>query len=201
VNYREQVAELKESFGSFDQPLLEPLSRLAEAAINLDQFDEAHSIIDRSIQICRLNEGLFTENQLPLLQMTAASSIRRGDWDKANDTLEHLLWLYTNKHRDFDSDLIYELKSIANLHFEAIAGDELEMQVFHFRKAADISLTAIKVRETLWEPKDVRLPELYYDLVKQFYLQSIALENRGRIVYELREVIPGSGWVGPRLTV
>ena len=67
--------------------------------------------------------------------MMAANNMRRGGWDKANDTLKHPSWLYTNKHRGFDSDLIYELKQIANLHFEAIAGNGLAMQAFHFRKA------------------------------------------------------------------
>jgi tetratricopeptide (TPR) repeat protein len=196
--YREQINELEVSIGRYDLGLIAPLAQLAEVAISLEQFDESHDVLDRAVQIYRSNEGLYTENQLPLLQMMAANSARRGDWGHVNDTLEHLLWLYTNKHRGLDSNLVDELMQLSDLHFEAIVGDDVEMQSFHFRKASEISWIAIRVAETIWQPSDERLPGLYYDLARQFYLQAIAMSNGGRIAYELREIVPESGWVRSR---
>ena len=201
AGYRGQIEEIEGNYGRYDLQLVEPLTRMADATLSLDQFDETHNFLDRAVQIYRVNEGLYTESQLPLLLRMVENSSRRGEWQQANNTLEHLLWLYTNKHLGFDSDLVYELKQLSDLHLEAVVGDDLALQPFHFRKAVEISRIAIAVGESLWGPNDVRLVELYYYLTIQFYLQTFAMENGGRTAYELREVMPGSGWVRPKKAV
>ena len=55
----------QDRFGSLDSRLIEPLEQLADALMQLNQFDEAHTMLDRALQIVRIEDGLYTENSTP----------------------------------------------------------------------------------------------------------------------------------------
>ena len=57
----------QDRFGSLDSRLLEPLEQLADMLMQQNQFDEAHVMLDRAMQIARVDDGLYTEIQRPLL--------------------------------------------------------------------------------------------------------------------------------------
>lgn len=198
--HRSRVETLEADLGRYHQQLLEPLVSLAGVYANLHQYDETHALLDRALQITRVNLGLYSEAQFPVLQMMARNSVSRGDWETANQALEHVFWLYTNKHRGFDAALVDELLQLADLHMEGVVADVIEMRAAHFRSAARITGTAIRVGEQIWPPHEPRLAELYYRLARNYFLQKVAMEQGGAAAYEIREIIPGSRWVRPRKT-
>jgi len=200
-NYQQQLQEIETRLGRFDPALLEPLTRLAETFMLLNQFDETRLLLDRAIQVTRISEGLYTDSQFPLLTMTVENDARRGNWVDANATLEHLYWLYTNKHRGIGDNVVSELMRLSDFHLEAVAADSPEQQAYHFRNAAHISWVALRVARLLWGENDPRLVPLQYNLAKQYYLQAVAVDKGGQTGYELREIIPGSSWVRSRQTV
>ncbi|MFM1897684.1 MAG: hypothetical protein RLZZ385_2758 [Pseudomonadota bacterium] len=198
--YSQQLQVLEEDLGRFHGSLVEPLVQQARLSMALNDFDQTRSILERAVQIQRINHGLYTAEQFPLLQLQVENAVRRGDWVDANATLEHLYWLYVNKHRGMDADLIQELRNLSGFHLEAVAADVEERQAYHFRQAAQIGAVTLQVGRHVWGDQDIRLAELYYDLVKQYYLQAVAVDRGSRTGYELREVAPGSSWVRSRQT-
>ncbi|MEX2131767.1 MAG: hypothetical protein WD772_09790 [Pseudohongiellaceae bacterium] len=200
-SYQLQLQEMETRLGRFDHALIEPLTGIAETSMALNQFDETRLALDRAIQITRMSEGLYTDTQFPLLTMMVENDARRGNWVDANKMLEHLYWLYTNKHRDIDDSVISELMRLSDFHLEAVAADSPDQQAYHFRHAANISWLALRAAKLLWGENDPRLAPLQYNLAKQYYLQAVAVDKGNRTGYELREVVPGSSWVRSRQTV
>jgi len=199
--YREQLEQQEQTVGRYDPSLLESLERLAQVTVELDQFAETDAILDRAIQILRINEGLYTDSQFPFLVLSVRNNVRRGNWSDANETLNHLTWLYTAVPRRWNSELVDELKQLSDLHLEGVAADAERMKDAHFRAADRINWVAIQVGELIWPANDSRLVELYYHQVIQNHLKLIALNQGGEASADLRQVVSGAGWMRPRQAV
>ena len=191
----------QDRFGALDPRLLEPLEQLVDMLMQQNQFDEAHVMLDRAMQIDRVEDGLYTEIQRPLLEKKIENFANRGDWQSARENMEHLLWLYTNKSLQIDQVLIADLLELSRLHRRALAEDNSALQGFHFRQSSRIRWLALGVAETLWGRTDERLVPIIYEQLRQFHLQTVALWQGGTTSYSLRQVAPGSGILRDRSEV
>jgi len=189
---RALLSEQQDRFGTLDARLIEPLEQLADKLIQLNQFEEAHSLLDRAMQITRVDAGLYTEAQRPLLQKKIANFVSQGDWESARENMEHLLWLYTNKSRRINRVLIDDLLELSRMHTRALAEDNIYWQGYHFRKSSQIRWLALGVAETLWGEFDERLVPIIYEQLRQYHLQTVALARGGPTSYSLRQIAPGS---------
>ncbi len=192
VRARALLSARQDQFGAMDVSLIEPLEQLADQLIELRQFDEAHSMLDRAMQIARIEGGLYTEFQRPLLEKKIENYANRSDWDGARVSMNHLLWLYTNKSVKINEALIDDLMELSRVHLRAVAEDDVLFQGEHFRKSLQIKWLAIGVGETLWGPADERLVPIIYEQLSQLHLQTVALWAGGPTSYVLRQVAPGS---------
>ena len=181
----------QDRFGLMDSRLVEPLEQLADQLMLLGRFDEAHVLLDRAMQIARVEDGLYTEIQRPLLRKKIENFANRGSWDSAKEGMEHLLWLYTNKSLRIDQLLIEDLLELSRLHLRAFAEDNSFWQGYHFEQSSRIRWLAIGVARSVWGKTDERLVPLIYEQLRQFHLQSVALWRGGATSYSLRRVAPG----------
>ena len=196
-----QLSELERDLGRHHPALIENLVGLAEANADLNLFSEASELIDRAIQIQRLNFGLYSDSQIPLYFEKVRFDSRRGDWQGVNDSLDHMTWLLTEKQVGTLESLVSNLMQLTELHLRAVPADVSSMQADHYRSAAEATFMALEISERLWGEHDPRRVPLYYSLLKQFYLQSLAVEMRDDTAYALRAIVPGSTWVRPRRVV
>lgn len=199
--YRVQLEELEQGVGRYHPSLLESLERLAAVMVELDQFNQTDEILDRVIQILRINEGLYTDKQFPFLVLSIKNDVRRGNWRDANETLDHLVWLYTFIPRQWNEELINELVQISELHLEGVAGDRQERKDYHFRAADRISWTAARIAERVWPLNDLRLVNLYYHLLIQNHMKYVTLIQGGAVAADLRQMAPNTGWMRSRRAV
>ena len=198
---RALLDEQQNRFGPLDSRLIEPLEQLADELMLRHQYDEAHALLDRAMQIARVEDGLYTELQRPLLEKKIENFANRGDWDKARENMEHLLWLYINKSLQIDQVLIADLLELSRSHLRALAEDNNAWQGFHFRQSSRIRWLALGVAETLWGKTDERLVPIIYEQLRQFHLQTVALWRGGSTSYSLRKIAPSSGIMRDRSDV
>ena len=194
----ESISQLEYELGNNNPRLTESLTQLATQYRSLGRFADAHRAIDRATQIVRINDGLYTRAQLPLVQMKVANFADSNDWNSAREQLEHLFWLHRSKSRYIDDQLVNDLMRLNELHLRGISEDTSEYQTFHFRRAANANWLALGAGEKLWGSADPRLIPLLYALIKHYHLQALAVENGGRTGYELRQIVPGTDWVRER---
>lgn len=182
----------RERLEPMDARLLEPIEQLADQLMAQNQFDEAHDMLDRAMQITRLQDGLYTEQQRPLLKKKIDNYANRRDWESARESMEHLYWLYTEKSRYLDTNLVEDLLELAQVHLRGVAEDTSYMQAYHFNRSAQVRWLALGVAERLWGKTDERLVPIVYSQLRQLHLQTVALWRGGATSYNLRKVAPGS---------
>lgn len=198
---RALLSEQQDRFGAMDARLIEPIEQLADQLIALNQFQEAHGLLDRAIQITRVEGGLYTELQRPLLSKKVNNLANRGEWDNARDNMEHLFWLYAEKSTHLDQDLVEDLLQLSRLHLRGLAEDSSARQGYHFRRSAQIRWIALGVAKSLWGETDERLAPIVYEQLRQLHLQTAALWRGGGTSYALRQVAPGSSIMQDRSDV
>ncbi len=194
----EQFDSLEIRHGNTDLQLAEPLLQLAEQYRVRGRHGDAHAAFDRGMQIVRINNGLYSKLQLPYLEGKILNFADWGDWENARGLLEHLMWLHRTKTRFIDEVLIQDLMDVANFHLRGISEDLIELQTYHFRRALSANWLAVGAAERLWSRTDRRLVPMLYSLLKQYHLQTVAVNRGGRTGYELRQIVPGTDWVRER---
>lgn len=87
---REQALEdLRSDAGIYSPVLMEAYSDLGALYSELEDFDSASRVYNDALQIARINTGLYSEQQLPLLEALIDIQQQRRDWPAVDD-LAHL---------------------------------------------------------------------------------------------------------------
>ncbi len=83
------IEDLQSEVGIYHPSLIENYSDLAAVYLELEDFDSAANTLNDALQIARINNGLYSEQQLPILDDLIASRTRAQDWQRVDD-LVHL---------------------------------------------------------------------------------------------------------------
>jgi len=194
---QQTVAELEATLGRYDPALIENLTSLADSAAALNLHFDARTTVERAIQIQRLNLGLHSAEQIPLYFQMMEHDISAGNWRGVNESMGYLYYLLLEKRANSEESIIEDLVRLSEFHLIGVAGDAESERARHFQRAEELTLLAIEISEFVWDATDLRRIDLYYSLIKQFYLQSAAIDRGGVTGYSLRAVVPESNWVRP----
>lgn len=88
---RQAIDELQGSQGIYAPELQEAYGELAQLYEDMEDFDSAISIRTDALQINRINTGLYSEQQLPIIQSLIENNGHERNWEEADD-LETLLY-------------------------------------------------------------------------------------------------------------
>ena len=196
--HKASLAEMELTADRYANSLIEPLTSLAIAHMEANQFSEADRILDRTIQIVRINSGLFDAGQYDLLQLELENNRQRGNWKLANQELDHLQWLYTHRYEGNVTDLLQRLSWLSDTHLHGVFEDFADRQVMHLRSATGINQLAVEVSRNFPGVVPQMRAELLYDLVLKYALETQGIRRGGRTSYEIREFMPGSTTVQKR---
>lgn len=90
---RTEVENRQYSLGAYNEELLTSLNSLAEALISADAWQEAVAAVEQQIQIVRINDGLYTEAQIPLIARQLSILAAQRDWSTISDRMAYMLLL------------------------------------------------------------------------------------------------------------
>jgi hypothetical protein len=115
----DQVQETLSRDGPYSLALLEPLTRLGELYQESEDHALALATLERAVQVVRINRGLHSLDQVPLLrQIIRIEEVRGNDagaWDR-----EQKLLALVRRHRD-DLRTVAVLRDIADKQMEVLA--------------------------------------------------------------------------------
>ncbi len=178
-----------EADGGYHGPqLVEPLSRIADSYMELNRFAEANSTLDRAQQIVRIEEGLYTRNQLPFLHKKIENFVNAGDWRQARKLQDHIIWFYLNKYVRPDQVMMRGLLDLSYVHMRGITEDLEENQGYHYLRASYSSRVALAVADRIWPRLEQRKAGLIYEQLRILYLQASAISKGGAVGQSLRTV-------------
>jgi hypothetical protein len=98
--YRELVREIESKYGAYGTPLSEHLLSLGRALQRDNRHIEAVTVFKRGIHLSRINEGLYSGQQIPLISGEIASHVALGQLSEADDRQKYL---YSVQIRTLDS--------------------------------------------------------------------------------------------------
>jgi hypothetical protein len=90
ASYREAIAELESSEGAYGQGLQEKLLSLGLSLQQQGRHEEAIKTLKRGVHLARINSGLYSVDQIPLLQTEITSLMARGELLEADERQSYL---------------------------------------------------------------------------------------------------------------
>lgn len=90
---RAEVENRQYSLGAYNEELLTSLNSLTEALISADAWQEAVAAVEQQIQIVRINDGLYTDAQIPLIAQQLSILAAQKDWSTISDRMTYMLLL------------------------------------------------------------------------------------------------------------
>ncbi len=80
ASQRERLLALEQEHGPYAEALAQPLMDLGRYLYEAGEPEQAEQLYRRALHVLRVNEGLYSENQLPLLRNLLAVHRSLGDW-------------------------------------------------------------------------------------------------------------------------
>ena len=180
ADYKQNLEDIETRSGAYSRELFEPLASLAQALVDADIYSEAEQIIDRGIQISRINDGLFNLHHLNLLKLAINIASRTDDWDKANDRTDYLVELYRYSYKDQPEELLQSLQAVSDWHWTVIARDDEDNRAMHLLKAHDINLRLVDIAQSQLQPNSTQLNKYLYRQALSLYYFSATMAVGGR---------------------
>lgn len=87
--YMRQVEALESAFGPYADGLDEPLSDLGRHYLSRGETDKALEVFTRAMHVVRVNDGLYSERQLPLLRATLDTYRLGGDFEALDERYDY----------------------------------------------------------------------------------------------------------------
>ena len=97
--YRQAIEEMESSQGAYAEGLQEQLLSLGMSLQQQGRHDEAIRVLKRGVHLARINNGLYSIDQIPLLQTEIASHMASGQFLEAD---ERQMYLYRVQQRTLD---------------------------------------------------------------------------------------------------
>ena len=92
--YLDQIAEQQRLHGAYDPLLGEQLLGLGLLYKNKGQYQEAAIYLDQALHIKKINEGLQSMSQVPILEALIEANTAARNWEELNKNYHLLLWVH-----------------------------------------------------------------------------------------------------------
>ncbi len=129
------VEELESEFGPFDARLSEPLLSTGDMLAAGGDYHGAISYIERALHVLRINQGLYSEPQIAIVERLIEFNVALEDWEAVDENFRYLEFLYTRLFDEGGMKWDYGIAQVADWHVIAInngLGDDIED---HLREA------------------------------------------------------------------
>ncbi|MCZ6803245.1 MAG: tetratricopeptide repeat protein [Proteobacteria bacterium] len=131
--YESVVKELEVTHGVYHPAISENLMQLGLAYGSLDKYDQAHETFQQALHIHRVNYGLHSKEQLPIVEEIINANIKKNDWDTLNKNYDYLNWVYLREYEHDVEDLIPLLERLANAKLYIVRNLDRSEQLKHLK--------------------------------------------------------------------
>ena len=120
ASYLDQLQQLEVAYGPYDKRLAEPLQAAADALKQNADPLEASQLYERALHVTRINDGLYSESQIAIVEKLIDCFALLEDWPQVDRNFRYLHLLYTKLYEKDTLELDRGLAQIADWHVIAI---------------------------------------------------------------------------------
>lgn len=147
--YRQLINTLEARGGAYAPELAEHLLGLGSALRERQRYAEAASVLRRGVHLARINDGLYSPTQIPLLESEIATHLAAGDFAEADQRRGYLLRIQRRALRGSEH-YATALMRHAQWHLEAYRRDIDTLPGWRLDQSYNLygeAATAIEARE------------------------------------------------------
>ena len=152
--YEKQITELESAAGPHAEPLVEARSSLGMLYQQAGDHGQAITVLRDALQSVRVNEGLYSMNQLAILEAIIDSQVALGARDELRRNYEYLFWLYQRNYGDHSAGLVPVIKRVGQWYFDLYNFSPPNTTVEPLIAADDLYAKALKILPEDAPPRD-----------------------------------------------
>ncbi|NRA85780.1 MAG: hypothetical protein HRU22_18990, partial [Gammaproteobacteria bacterium] len=169
-NYLATIEQLEFQGGIYSDNLSQNLIQLGTLYQHNDKHANAVKVFERALFLHRINDGLYSNNQVAVIEKIINSLTRLKKWNLVNDRFSHLYWL-ANKSLQHDHEKRLEITlKCAHWQLEAynlrVAKIPMQSLVLGYK----LFETALRISSEEYGGADLRLIEPLNGLLVSTYL-------------------------------
>ncbi|AOS96982.1 hypothetical protein AUP74_01546 [Microbulbifer aggregans] len=182
-SYRERIEDMEAQYGAYGAGIDEQLVGLATALQRTGAHDEAISEFRRAMLINRVNEGLYSLHQVPMIERMIESQIALNQWEDANDNQQYLYWLHARNYGESDPRMLPVIDNLSRWHLQAYKEEKGGTLFEHLISATDLYSLAVDIITQNFGANDLRLVEALRGLkASNYYLATYKGEPQQAVV-------------------
>ena len=176
--YEQAIVAIEDEHGVYDAGLVQQVMGLGLAQQTQGQDQGSIGSFKRALHLIRINDGLYSLSQAPILRHLIASYEAENDWANANDSQAYLYRLQRRHYGYSDPRLLQPIISMVDWHMNAFDRGSSADPGIHLLQARALNEQAIKIIEENYSGDDVRLSEaLYRQALTNYQLAVLQANN------------------------
>lgn len=112
-SYEQALEELEYEGGAWSQEVAQELETLGGLLLQQGEFEQAVTVFDRAVHINRVNHGLFSPQQVPLVQRVVDGHVALGQWKEADEQQQYAFYVQTKAYGANDPRMISVFEDMA----------------------------------------------------------------------------------------
>ncbi len=112
-SYEQALEQLEFEGGAWSDQIAEELTTLGTLLQEQGDYEESLEIFDRAIHIRRVNQGLFSPQQIPLVEQLANSYVALQQWKEADEQHQYAFYVQLRTYGPNDPRMIQVFQNLA----------------------------------------------------------------------------------------
>lgn len=145
---------LATTYSPFDTAQLDSLLSSGIRSQESGNHEQALVAFQKAFEVARIQNGLFSESQVPIIESIISSEIDLKRWEAVNKNYEYLEYLYGRIYDVDNPKFSLALQKISLWHVNALDLNLDGQRVKHLRKVHKISKKRLQIAEVTAGPED-----------------------------------------------
>lgn len=112
-DFDQVLEDLEIEGGAWSVQIAEELADLGNLLQAQGHYEESIEVLDRAVHINRVNNGLFSPNQVPLINKVVQNHVALGQWAEADDRQQYAFYVQTRAYSIDDPRMIDVFDNLA----------------------------------------------------------------------------------------
>ena len=171
--YLDAVSSAESSGGAYDPALSQHLLGLGISYQGEGKHAEAAEVLNRAAHITRVNEGLYSTADLPILELLIESYAALGEWEEVGNRYHQMFQIHHRNYGDNDPRLLPVLDKLSAWHMRAYLQDLGEQPLNHLMTARNLNDSSTTIMRSSYPANDPRIADkLRQRALVDYYLAS-----------------------------
>jgi hypothetical protein len=193
--YQASIGEQEALYGAYHPLVGEQLLGLGLLQQNNALYSQAVETLTRALHITRVNEGLETLNQLPIIENLITSNTELGNWEALDQNFSYFYWLNKRAYGVNDPRLLPVINRVAAWNIDAYSKGISTQPFGHLLMAEQMYENGVSIIENKFGEYDSRLIDYFYGIALANYEQAIhanSVEDFEEILHSSRNSNSGA---------